>query len=220
MKPKNPANVFLAAALSVLAVGSAAGYVAVIAPTYDTENRIPPPGTVISAAASEPVTEIHAPAETAPAEEEPQTVQTLLVEDPPEPAPPETDPPSPEMDAPLTGAEPAETTLEEWFALVEARTKRAVPETEPAVVPLVPDEVSPPDAVPAREGPEDPYWLRNTYEHEETEEYVLNTSTKKIHKPDCNDVSKIKPENYSTTDAPEDYLDDGYTNCGHCGGCG
>lgn len=50
--------------------------------------------------------------------------------------------------------------------------------------------------------------------------YVLNTNSKKIHKPDCNDVAKIKPENYATTDDPETWLSWGYTNCGHCGGCG
>ena len=69
-------------------------------------------------------------------------------------------------------------------------------------------------------GTDDPYWLQYTYEHEETTLYVLNTSSQKIHKPDCSDVARIKPENYATTDDPETWLSWGYTNCGHCGGCG
>lgn len=76
------------------------------------------------------------------------------------------------------------------------------------------------DFTGAQEQPEDFYPYLKTYEHEITEQYVLNTSSHKIHKPDCKDVSKIKAENYSTTDDPETWLSWGYTNCGHCGGCG
>ena len=76
------------------------------------------------------------------------------------------------------------------------------------------------DFTGAQEQPEDFYPYLKTYEHEITEQYVLNTSSHKIHKPGCGDVEKIKPENYSTTDDPETWLSWGYTNCGHCGGCG
>ena len=50
--------------------------------------------------------------------------------------------------------------------------------------------------------------------------YVLNTHTLKIHASWCGDVEKIKPENYAETTDPQTYLSWGYTNCGHCGGCG
>lgn len=45
-----------------------------------------------------------------------------------------------------------------------------------------------------------------------TQTYVLNTSTKKYHKPSCRDVKKIKPENYQTSST----IPSGYTPCGHC----
>ena len=47
--------------------------------------------------------------------------------------------------------------------------------------------------------------------------YVLNTSTKKFHKPSCKDVNKIKAENYarSTSDRDE-IVGQGYSPCGHC----
>ena len=47
--------------------------------------------------------------------------------------------------------------------------------------------------------------------------YVLNTSTQKIHHPNCNSVPKIKPENYATTDKSiDELLNEGYTKCGNC----
>ena len=47
--------------------------------------------------------------------------------------------------------------------------------------------------------------------------YVLNTSTKKFHKPDCRDVSKIKKENYDeSTDSKDSLISKGYTGCKHC----
>lgn len=50
-----------------------------------------------------------------------------------------------------------------------------------------------------------------------TDAYVLNTSTLKIHHPNCDDVKKIKPENYATSNISEDELiSQGYTRCGHC----
>lgn len=58
----------------------------------------------------------------------------------------------------------------------------------------------------------------NIPEQQNTEAtYVLNTKTKKFHKPSCNDVKKIKPENYSTSSASrEDIISQGYSSCGHC----
>ncbi len=58
----------------------------------------------------------------------------------------------------------------------------------------------------------------NIPEQQKTEDtYVLNTSTMKFHKPSCNDVKKIKPENYSTTSlSRDDVIAQGYSSCGHC----
>ena len=47
--------------------------------------------------------------------------------------------------------------------------------------------------------------------------YVLNTNTKKFHYPSCNDVKKIKPENYATSSlSRDDIIAQGYSSCGHC----
>lgn len=48
--------------------------------------------------------------------------------------------------------------------------------------------------------------------------YVLNTSTKKVHKPSCRDVEKIDYENRGSATSSEldDYIEAGYTACGHC----
>lgn len=61
----------------------------------------------------------------------------------------------------------------------------------------------------------------NTYDSPEqqqtTDIFVLNTSTLKIHYPNCNDVLKIALENYSTTNLSINELKlQGYTTCGHC----
>lgn len=45
-----------------------------------------------------------------------------------------------------------------------------------------------------------------------TQTYVLNTSTKKYHKPTCSDVDRISSENYATSST----IPSGYTPCGHC----
>ncbi len=46
--------------------------------------------------------------------------------------------------------------------------------------------------------------------------YVLNTSSKKIHRSDCRYADSIKPENYAATDDYEKALSEGYTPCGTC----
>ena len=52
--------------------------------------------------------------------------------------------------------------------------------------------------------------------------YVLNTSSKKIHYPDCSFVSRTKEENKKSvklsTDELNQYKNDGYTMCKTCGG--
>lgn len=59
----------------------------------------------------------------------------------------------------------------------------------------------------------------NTYDNEEqqnTTQYVLNTSTKKIHRSHCRFVKKIAPQNYSTTSDLQSALAQGYKECKKC----
>ena len=50
-----------------------------------------------------------------------------------------------------------------------------------------------------------------------TQTYVLNTHTRKFHRPGCSSVGDIKPENYSTyTGTRESVADMGYEPCGRC----
>ncbi len=53
-------------------------------------------------------------------------------------------------------------------------------------------------------------------ENPTTGTYVLNTSTKKFHRPDCSSVKKIKPENYGTCDSRESAIAQGYSPCKIC----
>ena len=47
--------------------------------------------------------------------------------------------------------------------------------------------------------------------------YVLNTNSRKFHKPSCRSVEQMKQENYQETSASrEAVLDMGYTPCGNC----
>ncbi|MDE7042021.1 MAG: hypothetical protein K2P10_04435, partial [Oscillospiraceae bacterium] len=47
--------------------------------------------------------------------------------------------------------------------------------------------------------------------------YVLNTNTKKFHKPACRSVGQIKPSNRDeSTGTREDVLALGYKPCGNC----
>lgn len=50
---------------------------------------------------------------------------------------------------------------------------------------------------------------------------VVNTNTKKIHSPDCSFAQNIKPENRTEITAGDlqEFLENGYTLCGHCEGC-
>ena len=48
------------------------------------------------------------------------------------------------------------------------------------------------------------------------EYYVLNTSTKKIHLPDCSGAQKIAEKNYAETTDPQAALANGYTACKIC----
>lgn len=47
--------------------------------------------------------------------------------------------------------------------------------------------------------------------------YILNTSTMKFHKPDCNDVKRISAENrFDSTESRESIIAQGYDPCKHC----
>ena len=47
--------------------------------------------------------------------------------------------------------------------------------------------------------------------------YILNTNSRKFHKPSCRSVGQMKPENYQETSASrEEVLEMGYTPCGNC----
>lgn len=56
----------------------------------------------------------------------------------------------------------------------------------------------------------------DTPEQQDAKEYVLNTSTNKVHRPTCSDVKKIKPENYSTIKNLANALNNGYVPCKRC----
>ena len=58
-----------------------------------------------------------------------------------------------------------------------------------------------------------------TYDHSDAKEYtyILNTSTHKFHRNGCDQISKIKPKNYSTfTGTREQAISNGYSPCKKC----
>ena len=58
---------------------------------------------------------------------------------------------------------------------------------------------------------------RSTPAEPERVAYVLNTNTKKFHKPSCSSVSKMKEKNRQDVTATRDELiEQGYAPCGQC----
>lgn len=52
---------------------------------------------------------------------------------------------------------------------------------------------------------------------EPAREYVLNTSSKKFHKPTCSSVEDIKPENKELVECTRaELIEQGYDSCGRC----
>ena len=52
---------------------------------------------------------------------------------------------------------------------------------------------------------------------EQEESYVLNTSSKKFHRPDCSGVASMSPENRQDyTGTRQSLIDQGYSPCGTC----
>lgn len=103
-----------------------------------------------------------------------------------------------------------ETTVNEGYSV------EATPTPEPTAAPT-PE----PTATPTPESAATPAFdlVTDAADPVDTDDitYVLNTSTQKIHHPNCKSVVKIKPENYATTDKSlEELFDEGYTKCGNC----
>lgn len=71
-------------------------------------------------------------------------------------------------------------------------------------------------ASPTNTTPENHFNDHNNPEQQQTTEYVLNTSTLRIHFASCNDVKKISAENYATTTDFNWAISNGYKSCGHC----
>lgn len=84
-----------------------------------------------------------------------------------------------------------------------------------------PEDVMEPFASPVREVPASITEIEEE-EPQPAEEpqaitYVLNTNTKKFHKPACRSVGQIKPSNRGeSTGTREDVLALGYKPCGNC----
>lgn len=175
-------------------VGSLSGYTA--------ENMIPPPPdrtAQMSAAETE--------TDAAPETSEPAVLLALPETAAPETEPPETEAPeaAPETEAAVVlplEPEPAETTLEEWFAIVEARVRpRAYEPEEPD-----PDETTLDEWIEAHRAAA-----------AADKRYTVNTKTKTIHaKDDCYAAKRIKSENVDYVADPYPLLADGYEWCGIC----
>lgn len=56
----------------------------------------------------------------------------------------------------------------------------------------------------------------NNPDQQNTQSYVLNTNTKKFHKPTCGEVKKIKSSNYSTIESRDQAINQGYVPCKKC----
>lgn len=57
----------------------------------------------------------------------------------------------------------------------------------------------------------------NPEQQQTKDDYVLNTSSMKIHYPSCRSVAKIAPKNYATSNESLDsLLAQGYDTCGIC----
>lgn len=82
-----------------------------------------------------------------------------------------------------------------------------MPSDEPTETAKPTEETAPPTTAPAEPVPVDP----------SVATYVLNTSSKRIHKPNCGSVETIKEGNRIYTDLPlEKLMELGYESCGRC----
>lgn len=92
----------------------------------------------------------------------------------------------------------------------------AAPTTEPTAEPTA-APLPEPTIEPTPEPVSDPAVTTDSNNNPDEYTYVLNTSTHKIHHPNCKSVAKIKAENYAATSKSlDDLLGEGYTKCGNC----
>lgn len=57
----------------------------------------------------------------------------------------------------------------------------------------------------------------NPDQQQTSQTWVLNTYTMKVHYPSCSSVSRIAPQNYTTSNASlNELLGQGYSRCGRC----
>lgn len=92
-------------------------------------------------------------------------------------------------------------------------------ETHAAVTPPPVQTAPVPSPVPAEDLalPEPSTEEPQPDEDPQTVTYILNTNTKKFHRPSCRSAKQIKPGNRQETgDAREDLLAQGYSPCGNC----
>ena len=100
----------------------------------------------------------------------------------------------------------------------EQETKLATePETNPEPQEIEKNSQQETPSIPHK-GTADNFNTYNIPEQQETDAaYVLNTSSMKFHLPTCDDVAKIKPENYAESSESKEALENkGYSPCGHC----
>lgn len=202
-----PEDTFLTIALSVIGVAAVAGYIAIIAPTYDKEDLIPTPeefALTVKASAAE----TEAPVDTLYSI--PETEKTAPEPEPPAP-PAETEPRAETETAPETEpSDPDETTLEEWFDLIEARastprerTMREIPE---------PGAEGETEAVQKIEQPKETVYQRL---EEIGAVIVYSAESNKLHTtPKCRSIKNILEDNLSFTYDPYPLFDQGYDWCG------
>jgi hypothetical protein len=78
----------------------------------------------------------------------------------------------------------------------------------------VPEEAAPKEeSSQAEPAPEEP----PPDQDPQAEAYILNTNTKKFHRPSCRSAGQIKPKNYEEASASrEEVLGRGYSPCGNC----
>ena len=103
--------------------------------------------------------------------------------------------------APVQVEEPSEQQDEPETESASPESAEAEPVADPA-----PEPVLTSDPEPAQEDP-----------GKEEQEFVLNTNTKKFHKPTCSSVSDIKESNRKdVVAARDDLIAQGYKPCGRC----
>ena len=125
---------------------------------------------------------------------------------------------SDDSDNPTAQAEQPTTTIEQTEEQPKAEQPTTTPKTEqaapaaaekPKEQPKAEQPATTPKAEPEQTAPAAPAESKEVA-------YVLNTSSKKFHSPNCADVKRISSENYGTCSSREEAVSMGYKPCGHC----